>query len=72
VGIIDVARSLMAMGFTVYATEGTGSFLQRYGLKPTVLPKIAAGVRPNVLDLMSNGQHLACHQHTDAHGLADG
>jgi carbamoyl-phosphate synthase large subunit len=56
VGIIDVARSLMAMGFTVYATEGTGSFLQRYGLKPTVLPKIAAGVRPNVLDLMSNGQ----------------
>jgi carbamoyl-phosphate synthase large subunit len=56
IAIVDVARSLMAMGFKVFATEGTGTFLNRYGLKPTILPKIGAGVRPNVLDLMANGQ----------------
>jgi carbamoyl-phosphate synthase large subunit len=56
VAIVDAARSLMAMGFTVYATEGTGVFLNRYGLKPVILPKIGAGARPNVLDLMANGQ----------------
>ncbi len=54
--IIEPARSLISMGFTVYATAGTGEFLQKHGLSPIVLPKIGAGVRPNVLDLMANGQ----------------
>ncbi|MFM9995989.1 MAG: carbamoyl-phosphate synthase large subunit [Phycisphaerales bacterium] len=54
--IVDPARSLLAMGFTVYATEGTGEFLRGFGMKPTVLQKIAAGARPNVLDLMTNGK----------------
>jgi carbamoyl-phosphate synthase large subunit len=54
--IVEVARSLLAMGFKVYATEGTGDHLKRYGLSPVILPKIGAGVRPNVLDLMANGE----------------
>jgi carbamoyl-phosphate synthase large subunit len=54
--IVEPARSLMAMGFTVYTTEGTGAYLKKHGVNPTVLQKIAAGARPNVLDLMSNGQ----------------
>ena len=54
--MVDVAGSLMKMGFTVYATDGTGAFLQSHGLKPTILAKIGAGARPNVLDLMANGQ----------------
>ncbi len=54
--IVGPARSLMAMGFAVYTTAGTGSVLARHGLRPTILQKIAAGVRPNVIDLMGDGK----------------
>jgi carbamoyl-phosphate synthase large subunit len=54
--IAAAARSLMAMGFTVYTTEGTGEFLRRHGMRPQVLQKIAAGARPNVIDMMTNGE----------------
>jgi carbamoyl-phosphate synthase large subunit len=54
--IVDVARSLLAMGFTVFTTPGTGEALRRHGMKPTVLQKIQAGARPNVLDLMTDGR----------------
>ncbi len=54
--IVDPARSLLAMGFTVYATEGTGEYLRRFGMRPQILQKIGAGARPNVVDLMTNGQ----------------
>jgi carbamoyl-phosphate synthase large subunit len=51
---LEVARSLLAMGFKVYATEGTGESLKKFGVHPTILQKIGAGARPNVLDLMHN------------------
>ncbi|MFG0307185.1 MAG: carbamoyl-phosphate synthase large subunit [Phycisphaerales bacterium JB040] len=54
--IVPVVRSLMAMGFTVHTTGGTGAELQRHGMQPRVLKKINEGARPNVVDLMSNGQ----------------
>ncbi len=54
--IVEPARLLMAMGFTVYATEGTAAHLFRHGVQPNVLQKIAAGARPNVIDMMTNGQ----------------
>ena len=54
--IIDIARSLLAMGYKVFTTEGTGEELRRHGMKPTVLQKIGVGARPNVLDLMADGQ----------------
>jgi carbamoylphosphate synthase large subunit len=54
--IIEPTRSLMAMGFKVYATEGTGEFLRKHGMDPVILQKIAAGARPNVIDLMTNGE----------------
>lgn len=53
---VPIARSLMAMGFTVYTTEGTGALLQEHGMRPQVLQRIAAGARPNVIDLMSDGR----------------
>ena len=52
--IIDIARSLMAMGYTVYTTEGTGAELRRHGMKTTILQKITVGARPNILDLMAD------------------
>lgn len=54
--IIGPARTLMAMGFAVFTTAGTGALLARHGLRPTILQKIGAGVRPNVIDLMSDGK----------------
>jgi carbamoyl-phosphate synthase large subunit len=54
--IEEPVRMLMAMGFTVYSTEGTARHLVTRGIQPEILQKIAAGARPNVLDLMSNGQ----------------
>jgi len=53
--MIPVVRSLMAMGFKVFTTQGTAEELARHGLQPKVLQKIQAGARPNVIDLMQNG-----------------
>ncbi len=50
----DIARPLFAMGFDVYATQGSADVLVRHGMKPKVLEKIAAGARPNVIDLMTD------------------
>ncbi len=54
--IVSVARSLMAMGFKVFTTSGTGETLAKHGLRPKILQKIQAGARPNVIDLMQNSE----------------
>ena len=54
--VVPIVRSLMAMGFTVHATRGTADVLERHGMKPNLLQKLSAGARPNVIDLMSNGE----------------
>ncbi|HEX2838567.1 MAG TPA: carbamoyl-phosphate synthase large subunit [Phycisphaerales bacterium] len=54
--IIEPVRTLQREGFTIYATDGTGGLLQKHGIAVTILQKIAAGARPNVLDLMHNSQ----------------
>tara|TARA_E500000305_G_scaffold111503_3_gene124986 strand:- start:5045 stop:5974 length:930 start_codon:yes stop_codon:yes gene_type:complete len=54
--MIPVVRSLMAMGFKVFTTKGTGELLARHGLRPKILKKIQEGARPNVIDLMQNNE----------------
>jgi len=54
--IVEPARLLMAMGYTVFASEGTGAHLIENAVKPNILQKIAAGARPNVIDMMTNGE----------------
>ncbi|HYE61053.1 MAG TPA: carbamoyl-phosphate synthase large subunit [Phycisphaerales bacterium] len=54
--IVEPARLLMAMGYTVFASEGTGAHLIENGVKVNILQKIAAGARPNVIDMMTNGE----------------
>ena len=53
---VEVARSLASMGFEVLCSEGTARMLHTYSVACTAIPKIATGQRPNVVDLMSNGQ----------------
>jgi carbamoyl-phosphate synthase large subunit len=54
--IVEPIRTLIREGFEIYATDGTAGALAAQGLKVNVLQKIAAGARPNVLDLMHNNQ----------------
>ena len=44
--VVDAARSLLAMGFEVYTTDGTGAALQRHGLRPKILQKSAPACGP--------------------------
>ncbi|QOJ01864.1 MAG: carbamoyl-phosphate synthase large subunit [Phycisphaeraceae bacterium] len=52
--IVQPARELASMGFWIYATGGTADALEAGGVAVERLQKIAGGVRPNVLDLMTN------------------
>ncbi|MEC9374480.1 MAG: ATP-grasp domain-containing protein, partial [Planctomycetota bacterium] len=54
--IVDAARTLVSMGFRVYATGGTAAHLARHSVKTQALKKIAEGARPNVLDMLKNGE----------------
>jgi len=50
-----IARRLVAMGFEVYTTGGTHSYLLERDVKTTRLHKISEG-RPNAMDLIKNGE----------------
>jgi carbamoyl-phosphate synthase large subunit len=54
-GLIPIARSFAEMGFRLIATRGTAKMLMGRGIRVDDVPKIAEG-RPNLLDLMKNGQ----------------
>ncbi len=49
------AADFAALGFKIYATEGTATFLERFGVVAEVMRKIDEG-RPNVLDYIVNGE----------------
>ncbi|MBI1729259.1 carbamoyl-phosphate synthase large subunit [Candidatus Acetothermia bacterium] len=49
--VTPIARKLNAMGFKLFATEGTGSVLRANGLQVEIIKKLHEG-HPNVLDLL--------------------
>jgi len=49
-----IAQGYAALGFTIYATIGTGAVIEAAGVPVNKLPKLASGQRPNVLDMMKN------------------
>ncbi len=52
--VVEAAATLSRMGYTIFATDGTGEHLAKHGVESRRLQKIAAGARPNVLDLLHN------------------
>jgi len=52
---IDLAQRLQALGFNIYATAGTVDYLEQNGITVRNLFRISDGARPNVLDLIKNG-----------------
>jgi carbamoyl-phosphate synthase large subunit len=51
-----LARRLVELGFTLVATSGTARVLERQGMTVEVTHKVGDGHRPNVIDLMKNGE----------------
>jgi len=54
-GVVEVARSLGELGFTVLATRGTAALIKEAGVAVTVVNKVAEG-RPHIVDMIKNGE----------------
>ena len=66
--VLDGAQRLESMGFTIYATAGTGAYLRAQGVESRELEKISNG-SPNVLDLIAD-RNLAWIVNTPTGGAA--
>lgn len=53
--IVEPTRRLAALGFKLYATSGTHALLEKHGIRTELAQKIGEG-RPNLIDIMINGQ----------------
>ncbi|MDA1008083.1 MAG: carbamoyl-phosphate synthase large subunit [Planctomycetota bacterium] len=52
---VEVARSLLKMNFRILSTIGTRAYLAERGIAVEEISKIAQGIRPNILDRITNG-----------------
>jgi carbamoyl-phosphate synthase large subunit len=69
--IVEAARQLVAMGFTLVATGGTASFLAEAGVPVTRVNKVLEG-RPHIVDVMKNGAiHLVINTTEGAQAIRD-
>ncbi len=50
-----IARDLVKLGFTIYATRGTASWLHKLGLPAIVVNKVSEG-SPHTVDLIASGK----------------
>jgi carbamoyl-phosphate synthase large subunit len=53
--LIDVARNLTGLGFSLVATRGTAAALEAAGLKVQTVNKVMEG-RPHIVDMLKNGE----------------
>ena len=53
---VPVARDLAELGFSIYATGGTYKHFKEGGIEVNRLYKLAERKRPNVVDMMKNGE----------------
>ena len=53
--LIETAKVLIDLGFTITATRGTARFLTENGVESDVVNKVYEG-RPNIVDVMKNGE----------------
>lgn len=56
--VVEMAKKLLEMGFSIEATRGTGEYLKERGFKVDFVNKVKEG-RPHVVDHLKNGEiHL--------------
>ncbi|MCR6496089.1 carbamoyl-phosphate synthase large subunit [Thermomonas sp. S9] len=53
--VLDVARTMLARGFSLVATRGTADYLSAQGVACARVNKVAEG-RPHIVDLIKNGE----------------
>ncbi|WP_309382158.1 carbamoyl-phosphate synthase large subunit [Cerasicoccus frondis] len=53
---VELARELDKLGFKIHSTSGTATVLEEAGIPVQRLFKLSEGARPNVLDMLKNGQ----------------
>ena len=51
--MLNVAKDLNELGFTIYATRGTNQWLDEHNIKNKLLYKVSEG-QPNVVDMIIN------------------
>ena len=54
--IMNSVRSLKAMGFTIYATKGTSTYLRENGIDTTTVFRVSDKQNPNAIGLMREGK----------------
>ncbi|HSB42620.1 MAG TPA: carbamoyl-phosphate synthase large subunit [Methylomirabilota bacterium] len=54
--VLQIAKRLAEMGFSLVATAGTAKLLQRQGMTVETVYKVAESYRPNIVDLMKRGE----------------
>ena len=54
--ILDSARQLKEMGFTIYATKGTSTYLREHGIETTSVFRLDERQNPNAVGLMRDGK----------------
>jgi carbamoyl-phosphate synthase large subunit len=54
-GVLEAARQLHQLGFTIRATGGTARFLEENGIPSVPISKVFEG-RPNIVDAIKNGE----------------
>jgi carbamoyl-phosphate synthase large subunit len=53
---LPIIRKFADLGFRIYGTEGTATFLNANGIETTQVHKISDGGHPNMLDLIRSGK----------------
>ncbi|MEE8506684.1 MAG: carbamoyl-phosphate synthase large subunit, partial [Kiloniellales bacterium] len=67
----SVGKSLVEMGFTILATDGTARYLGKQGLPVRLVKKVREG-RPHIVDAMKSEEvHLVFNTTEDAKAIAD-
>jgi carbamoyl-phosphate synthase large subunit len=54
--ILESARTLRGMGFAVYATKGTSTYLRENGIETTTVFRVSDNQNPNAIGLMREGK----------------
>jgi carbamoyl-phosphate synthase large subunit len=54
--VLQIAKRLAEMGFSLVATVGTAKLLQRQGMTVETVYKVNESYRPNIVDLMKRGE----------------
>ena len=53
--VVPIARELKEMGFAIYATKGTSTYLREHGVENTACFKNDENMQPNAIGLMRDG-----------------